>query len=92
MPACAWTQQRAAQLQVSGKFDQEFACVHRSVGGTPWDNSTPRAIRMQGDGGALQPLSAASARLITSVLLFLSFMLAMIQRNFGGAGLPAGSG
>jgi hypothetical protein len=36
------------------------------------------------DGSALQPLSAASARLITSVLVFLSFMLAVLQRNFGG--------
>ena len=39
-----------------------------------------------GNGGALQPLSAASARLVTSVLVFLSFMLAVLQRNFGGLG------
>jgi hypothetical protein len=39
-----------------------------------------------GNGSALQPLSAASARLVTSVLVFLSFMLAILQRNFGGLG------
>lgn len=42
-------------------------------------------------GGGGQPLTAASARLITSVLLFLSFMLAMLQRNFGGGALAPGN-
>lgn len=55
----------------------------RSMGGTPRDKSTPRAMRTPRAGEG-QPLTAASARLITSVLLFLSFMLAMLQRNFWG--------